>query len=117
MLFNAPGQESTDNVQGCVETMLNSEVFAPFQQAKQLLGRINDEREAVMQKLVEDTKKKGRIEPQTKGKVTKLKKKTVSTMKKRANRKLKMPQKTKQMNPLAKNRHDKMMGVCVHMET
>ena len=57
-----------------------------------------------MQKLVEDTKKKGGIEPQIKRKVIKMKKKTVSTMKKRANRKLKMPQKSKQMNPLAKNR-------------
>ena len=58
MLFNAPGQESTDNVQGCVETMLNSKVFAPFQQAKQMLGWINGKREAVTQKLVEDTKKR-----------------------------------------------------------
>ena len=65
------------------------------------------------QKLVEDTKKKGGVEPKSKGKVTKLKKKTVSTMKKKANRKLKMPQKTKQMNPLAKNRHDNVIGICL----
>ena len=56
-------------------------------------------------------KKVGRTEPQTKGKVTKLKKKTLSTMKKRANRKLNVPQKTKQMNPLAKNRHDNVIGI------
>ena len=49
-----------------------------------------------------------------KRKVMKMKKKTVSTMKKRANRKLKMPQKTKQMNPLAKNRHDSVTGICFY---